>query len=75
MAKSKSSKHGGPRPGSGVEPKDPAAGTRKMWSGRLHPDTVRTIKLCATPGLSQAEVVDIAVEYWREKYLAIDARK
>jgi hypothetical protein len=43
-----------------------------MWSGRLAPKTIETLQQSATPGLSQGEIVDIAVAYWREKYLAVD---
>jgi hypothetical protein len=65
MTKSKKSKHGGPRPGAGAPLKDETAGPRKMWSGRLAPDTIEYLRLTASGSLSQAEIIDKAVWLYR----------
>lgn len=60
----KKSNRGGTREGAGAPPKDPAAGPRIMWAGRLHQDTIRKLKKSAKPGLSQSEIIDQAVSQW-----------
>lgn len=59
----KSSNLGGFRPGAGAPPRDPDAGPRVMVSMRLHPDTIRRLKMLAAEiDGSQAVAVDEAVE-------------
>jgi hypothetical protein len=67
MTKSKKSRHGGAREGAGAPLKDENAGPRKMWSGRLHPDTVKILMQRSAPDLSQADIVDEAVHAWNRR--------
>lgn len=46
---------GGAREGAGAPPKDPEAGPRKMWSGRLPRETIATLKRLVTEGRAQSE--------------------
>lgn len=61
-AKSKAPAHGGSREGAGAPAKDPSAGARVMWTGRLHPDTVAMLRHYAQRGQSQSGIIDEAVE-------------
>ncbi len=74
----KTNTHGGPRPGAGAKPRDPAAGTRRMWSGRLHPRTLATLKrlqdeLESVDGRrrSAAEIIDDAVAHKAEHHFGM----
>lgn len=46
---------GGAREGAGAPPKDPEAGPRKMWSGRLPLETIATLKRLVNEGRAQSE--------------------
>ena len=52
---------GGSRKGAGAPPKDPAAGERKMWSGRLPQTTRDTLKSLVASGKYQSEA-DVIVD-------------
>ena len=55
---------GGARKGAGAPPKDPVAGARKMWSGRLPSTTLAALKRLVRSKAfdSEADVIVKAVE-------------
>ncbi len=59
--------HGGAREGSGAKPKDPAAGSRVMWCGRLHRDSIAYLRDHKPANLSQAETIDAALALYRQQ--------
>lgn len=51
----------------GPKLKNEAVGPRKMWSGRLDQLTIKALQKHSSTVLSQAEIIDEAVEEWRKK--------